>query len=273
MRSSRHRGPSAGGLALFAIGTLAASVARGGEGPPRVDVIVRKAEHTAYYQGDDGRANVKMTITDADGRTREREFVILRRDVEDGAEQKFYVYFESPPEWRRAVYLVWKHLKTDDDRWLYSPGLDHVSRIEASDKRNSFVGSHFVYEDVSGRSIQEDTHELIETTDEFFVVKNVPKDPKSVEFASYTVWIDRQTALPRKAEYLHKDDGKKYRVVEALEVKQIQGYWTVTKSRVQDLRNGGNTVSEFSDIRYDLGLPDSVFTERYLRRPPRRYLK
>jgi len=239
---------------------------------PSVDEIVQKANLAAYYQGDDGRASVHMVITDAQGRTRERKFVILRRDVRDGGDQKFYVYFEEPADVRKMVYMVWKHVGKDDNRWLYLPALDLVKRIAASDKRTSFAGSHFLYEDVSGRGTEEDTHTLTQTTDQFYVLHNVPKDPRSVEFASYTLWIDRKTFLPMKAEYLDAD-GKKHRVVEALEVKQIQGFPTVTKSRVSDLKSGGNTVSTFSEIRYDTKLPDRVFTERYLRRAPRRYLR
>jgi hypothetical protein len=43
----------------------------------------------------------------------------------------------------------------------------------------------------------------------------------------------------------------------------------VVKSRVQDLASGGETVSEFTKIKYDLNLTEELFTERYLRRPPR----
>ena len=219
-----------------------------------------------------GRANVHMVITDAQGRTRERRLVILRRDVKDGGDQKFYVYFQEPADVRKMVFMVWKHVDTDDDRWLYLPALDLVKRIAASDKRTSFAGSNFLYEDVSGRGIAEDTHTLAETTDAHYVLDNVPKDPKSVEFASYRLWIDKQTFMPMKAEYLDAD-GRKYRVVEALEVKEIGGFPTVVKSKVSDLKSGGHTVSTFSEIRYNIKLPDSVFTERYLRRAPRRYLR
>jgi len=235
---------------------------------PSVDEIVDRANKAAYYAGDDGRANVTMTITDSQGRVRNREFVILRRDVNEGREQKFYVYFEKPSDVRKMVFMVHKNIGKDDDRWLYLPALDLVKRIAASDKRTSFVGSNFYYEDVSGRSPKEDTHELVETTDSAYVLKNVPKDPGSVEFSSYTVWIDRKTFMPMKAEYFNKE-GRKYRIVEALETKEIQGFPTVTKSRVRDLDSGGETVSEFSDIKYNLGLNDSIFTERYLRRPPK----
>jgi outer membrane lipoprotein-sorting protein len=213
-----------------------------------------------------------MTITDAQGRTRKREFVILRRDVADGGEQKFYVYFKKPGDVRKMVFLVHKYLDRDDDRWLYLPALDLVKRIAASDKRTSFVGSHFVYEDVSGRSVDEDVHELIETTDSHFILKNTPKDPTGVEFSYYDIWLDRVTYMPVKAEYYDKD-GRKYRLVEALEVQEIQGYPTVIKSRVKDLAGGGETVSEFTRIKYDIGLNDKIFTERYLRKPPREVRK
>ena len=251
---------------LAAAGLTLAGPGMAAEVPPLAEIVAR-ANTAAYYAGDDGRAEVRMVITDAQGRTRERELIMLRRDVADGGEQQFYVYFEKPGDVRKMVFMVHKHLDRGDDRWLYLPALDLVKRIAASDKRTSFVGSHFVYEDVSGRGVDEDEHELVETTDQHFLLKNTPKDPAGVEFSFYNVWIDRATFLPLKAEYYDKE-GRKYRAVEALEVRTIQGHPTVIKSRAQDFAGRGETVTEFLDIRYDIGLDDKIFTERYLRRPP-----
>lgn len=239
---------------------------------PTVEEIINRANLAAYYSGDDGRARVVMTITDSQGRTRIREFVILRKDIKDGGEQKFYVYFKKPSDVRKMVFLVHKYIDKDDDRWMYLAKLDLVKRIAGADKRTSFVGSHFFYEDVSGRGIAEDRHELLEETDKEYVVRNIPKNPAEVEFASYTVWIDKQSFLPLKAEYFNRE-GRKYRVVEALETAIVQGFPTVLKSRVKDLLTGGETVSEFKDVRYNLGLNEKIFTERYLRRPPREVRK
>ena len=138
---------------------------------PDVNTIVNKANLVAYYQGADGKAKVRMTITNKQGQKRRREFIILRKDVSEGGDQKYFVYFHRPGDVRKMVYMVHKHveLKKDDDKWLYLPALDLVKRIAAGDKRTSFVGSDFLYEDVSGRSLAEDTHELIETTEQFFV--------------------------------------------------------------------------------------------------------
>ena len=240
----------------------------GAEEGPSVADIVNNTNLASYYAGDDGRSVVQMTITDDQGRSRNREFVILKKDIEDGGPQKFYVYFNKPSDVRKMVFMVNKFIDRDDDRWLYLPALDLVKRIAASDNRTSFVGSHFYYEDVSGRAIDEDLHELVETTETQYVLKNTPKDPDSVEFSRFTMWIDKETFVPKKIEYLDKQ-GQKYRLIEALEVEEIQGIPTITKQKVTDLQGGGHTVSEFSNIKYNIGLSEEIFTERYLRRAPK----
>jgi len=250
--------------------TLAAAVPA--TAAPDVTEIVHKANRASYYGGDDGVARATLVITDAAGRTREREFTILRKDLEDGGDQNYYVYFHKPGDVRKTVFLVQKHVGRDDDRWLYLPALDLVKRIGASDKRTSFVGSHFLYEDVSGRGVEEDTHVLQEETDQHYVLLNTPKNSEGVEFASYRLWIDKTTFLPVKAEYTDAQ-GKVYRRVEALKVETVDGYPTVTQSKVEDLNGGGNTVMTFSKVEYDQGIPADIFTERYLRKPPSQYIR
>jgi len=267
-----------GALVLSGLGSAALHAgeqAPAGDVPP-VDEIVKKANHVAYYQGGTGRARVKMTITDAKGQLRgKREMIILRRNAEEGLDQKSYAYFIKPADVRGTAFLVWKHTDKDDDRWLYNPSLDLVNRISAADKRTSFVGTHFFYEDVSGRNIDADRHELIKVTDNYYVLRNTPKDPNSVEFAYYDMYIHRATFLPLYSYYYDKN-GQKYREYQVLAVKTIQDFPTVTRARMIDYREQGDrpasTLAEYSDIEYGIDLPDDIFTERYLRRPPREYL-
>ncbi|MBW6513111.1 MAG: outer membrane lipoprotein-sorting protein, partial [Desulfuromonadaceae bacterium] len=156
----------------------------------------------------------------------------------------------------------------EDDRWLWLPALNLKKRIAPGDKRTSFVGSDFYYEDVSGRSLDEDRHELIEETATRYVIRNTPKNRSSVEFSHYIVQIDKTTYLPVKAEYFDQS-GSVYRVVEALEVATVQGYPTVIKAAARDLLAGSTTINHFTQIEYDLGLQERIFTERFLRRAPR----
>jgi outer membrane lipoprotein-sorting protein len=234
--------------------------------------IVARANLAAYYAGKDGRSEARMVIVDAQGREQRRQFTVLRRNLKTGGDQDFLVTFSRPSDVRGTVYLVKKHVGTDDDRWLYLPGLDLVKRISAGDERTSFVGAHYFYEDVSGRGPDKDAHELAETTDAHYVLKHIPKNADTVEFASYVTWIDRKTYLPMKIEYTNAA-GKIYRRVEVLKTQVIDSYPTVTSSRTSDLTGGGHTDMQFRYIAYDLGIPADVFTERSLRNPPRQWLK
>ncbi len=233
--------------------------------------IVEKANQATYYQGSDGSSYVTMKITDSQGRVRKREMTILRKDSDEDGQQKYYVYFHKPNDVRGMTYMVWKNIGKDDDRWLYLPALDLVRRVAASDKRSSFVGSNFAYEEISGRGTEEDEHTLLGEEGKYYKIKSVPKDPNSVEFSYFISWIDKETFVPYKSE-LYDKNGKHYKTLEALEVKDVQGYPTVTKMKATDLNSGGSTISEFSDIEFDKGIEDNIFTERFLRRPPGRYI-
>ena len=234
--------------------------------------VADRAAAASYYNGPDGRASVTMKIKDRQGRTRERQMIILRLDLEeDLGDQRFYVYFQSPPDVNRTTFLVWKYPEKDDDRWLYLPSLDLTRRIAASDVRSSFVGSHFFYEDVSGRSSKQDDHEMIEETETYYVLKSTPKEPDDVEFDFYKSWIHKESFIPVKTEYFDKDQ-QVYRVYEVLEVDTIEGYPTVIRSRMTDKERKGSTTLHYENVEYDVGLEESIFTQRYLRKPPRRYM-
>ena len=243
------------------------------------DEIAMKANHMALYQGTDSKGKVSLVIRDKQGRIRNRAFNMLRKDDgETDRDQKYYAFFQKPADVRKMVFMVHKHaaLDNDDDRWLYMPSLDLVKRIAASDKRTSFVGSDFLYEDISGRSPLEDRHDLLRTTEKEYVLKNTPKKLNSVEFEYFLAYIDKQTFLPVKMEFYKKGD-RLYRVIETVEIEDIQvmengrevTYPTITASIARDLESGSVTEMKVDDIEYNLGISDEIFSERYLRRPPR----
>ncbi len=156
------------------------------------------------------------------------------------------------------------------------PSLDLVKRIAAGDKRTSFAGSDFLYEDISGRNPAEDRHELTATTDLHYILRNTPIDPESVEFEYYMAYIDKKTFLPMKMEFFKKND-RLYRAIESRKVAGVEAdengrkvvYPTVTESVAKDLENGSRSEMIFSNIEYNVGLSDDIFSERFLRSPPR----
>jgi len=248
---------------------------------PSIDEIIHQTNQMAYYQGRDGRAKVKMTISDAQKRTRTREFIILRRDepasddIKNQAylgEQKLYVYFNRPADVNKMVFMVHKKINSADDRWLYLPALDLVKRIAATDKRTSFVGSNFLYEDVSGRNLQEDRHALIGADEQYYIIENTPVKADEVEFSKYIMYIHKTSFLPIQTKYFDKQ-GNLYKSYTALAVETIDGHPTITKSNAINLITGSSTLMEYSAVQYDVGLPDNIFSERFLRKAPRQFLR
>jgi hypothetical protein len=61
--------------------------------------------------------------------------------------------------------------------------------------------------------------------------------------------------------------------MQALEVQEIQGFPTVVKSQMSDLRTGSTTTISYNKVEYNVGITEDLFTERYLRNPPRAQLR
>jgi hypothetical protein len=195
---------------------------------------------------------------------------MLRRDVQEGGEQKYFVYFQRPRDVERTTFLVFKNPSADDARWIYVPSLDLVKPISANDKRSSFVGSDFSYEDVSGRHWSEDKHELLEPKvldgRSVHVLKSVPLGDEG--YAERRSYVDQERMLPLREEYLDAK-GQVVKLFEALEFDEVDGVLTITKRRMSSPPKGSSTEIVFEAIDYDIGLEDALFAERTLKSPPR----
>lgn len=237
--------------------------------------IINKANLAAYYAANDGTAQARMKIVDAKGNTQMRQFTILRKDQQDAGVQDFLVHFSRPSDVKGTVFRVEKQPASDDNRWLYLPALDLVKRIAASDKRTSFVGSHFFYEDVSGRNPQEDTFTLLDSQQnkqsKVYTIKAVPKDQASVEFSYYIIQIDQQHFIPMQVDYYDKQS-QHYRQMKVLKTELIDQHTTVMHSRIDNLIDGSYTEMQFRRVKYNLDLPQSLFSERTLRQFPGKWL-
>lgn len=236
--------------------------------------IIAKSRIAFYYAGGDMRVKVRMELINKDGRKRVRELTMLRKDYEEGGEQKYFIYFHKPADVQGTTFMVVKWPDKDDDRWLFIPAINLVKRIAANDKYSSFVGSDFTYEDVSGRKPEEDTHTLLReerlngTT--CYVIESIPKGPSV--YTKRISWIDVTNFLPLKEEFYDKQ-GELYRQFEALEVKDINGIPTITKRVMRNIKTGHRTEVTFETVEYNIGIKDEIFSERYLRRPPLKWIR
>ena len=237
--------------------------------------IMKKSHMAYYYAADDGVADVTMTIIDKKGKERLREFTMLRLDEVDGGNQMYYTYFKKPSDVSRLTFMVHKNPDGNDARWIYVPSVDLIKPISADDKNSSFVGSDFSYEDVSGRHWTLDNHTLKgdSTIDgkAAYVIESIPKEAYKA-FAKKVSFIDKETFMPLREEYFNKKD-KLVKIFTADKIDVIDGITTVTLRSMQDVKKNRKTTVDFSRITYNRGLKADMFSERYLKNPPRQYIK
>ncbi len=240
------------------------------------DEVVKKSQAAFLYQGKDFKARVIMKLISKGGQERTRELTMLRKNYGDaGGDQKYFMYFFQPADVKDMTFMVYKYPVKDDDRWLFVPAINMVRRIAAQDKTSSFVGSDFTYEDVSGRDVADDTHiitkeEKIGARD-CYVIKSAPK-AADVDYSYKISWIDKANFLPVKEEYYDKK-GELYRAFSADEIKDVKGFPTITKRTMKNLHSGHKTEVSYSKTDYNIGIEDSLFTERFLRQPPKKWIE
>ncbi len=238
--------------------------------------VMKKSQGAFLYQGKDFKARVMMKLISKGGQERVRELTMLRKNSgEVGGNQKYFIYFYQPADVKDMTFMVYKYQGKDADRWLYVPAINMVRRIAARDKYSSFVGSDFTYEDVSGRNLEDDTHALVKEEKvggkDCYVVKSTPK-VQDVDYSYKLSWIDKTNFLPLKEEYYDRR-GELYKLFSADEVKEVKSIPTVTKRTMKNLQSGHRTEVSYSKVDYNIGIEDSLFSERYLKQPPKRWIK
>ncbi|MBI5634547.1 MAG: outer membrane lipoprotein-sorting protein [Nitrospirae bacterium] len=239
------------------------------------DEVMKKSQAAFLYPGKDFKARVMMKLVSKGGQERVREMTMLRKNFgESGGDQKYFIYFFQPADVKDMTFMVYKYPRKDDDRWLFVPAISMVRRIAAQDKRSSFVGSDFTYEDVSGRDIEDDTHAISKEEKlgarDCYVIKSTPKTA-DVDYGYKLAWIDKTNSLPIKEEYYDKR-GELYRTFTAEEIKDVKGLPTITKRTMKNLQSGHKTEVTYIKTDYNVGLEDSLFSERFLKQPPKKWI-
>ena len=240
------------------------------------DEVVKNFQAAFLYPGKDFKARVMMKLISKGGQERVREMTMLRKNSGGpGGEQKYLIYFFQPADVKDMTFMVYKCPGKDADRWLFIPALNMVRRIAAKDKYSSFVGSDFTYEDVSGRNLEEDIHTIVKeekySGKNCYVVKSTPK-AADMEYSYKQSWIDKSDFLPLKEEYYDKR-GELYKVFSADETKSVKGFPTVTKRTMKNLQSGHTTQVTYLKSDYNIGIEDSLFSERYLKQPPQKWIQ
>jgi len=164
-----------------------------------------------------------------------------------------------------------KMLKLEDQLWIYSPSTDRTIQIAGHMLKQSVMGSDMSYEDMMEDAKLTDKYKAEVTGSETINgrscwVLNLTAITEDVAYYSRKLWIDKDRFIPLKEELFAKS-GKMLKKTVLSNIMKIEGRWFPMKIVFKDmLKRGDGTEFIVEDIRFDVEIPDYLFTKASLRK-------
>lgn len=227
----------------------------------------------ARDDGDNMTSDVKMILIDRQDNRRIREMKVFTKDKGDDTWKM--QFFLSPADVKDTAFLTYDYYEggRDDDQWLYLPDLHKTKRIATSDKSSSFMGSDFSYADITRRVLDEWKYKLLKESKvgdhKVWLIEAVPVSDEVRDRYGYlksVLFIRQDIFMGIRAVHWLKE-GKKIKYQENKKIKQVDGIWVATELHAKTTKNKvtlHRTIMEYSNIKYNQNLDDSLFSVRSL---------
>jgi hypothetical protein len=216
-----------------------------------------------------------MTLTNDKGQQRIRKMHNISALQPNGIDSKVVIRFLSPSDIQGTGYLQIQHYESDDDIWIYLPGLKKVRRLVANNKKDSFFGSDFSYGDILLPTVDTYRHTLLSSepmdSEDCWVIESVPATEQirfDHGYGKRIAWIRKSNFMEKKVEYFDPS-GRPLKTQTIPEVKEIDPKahkWWAVRREVANHQTGHSTVLSIESLDAAQPVKDDYFTPRYLER-------
>ncbi len=242
----------AGLLALATVAALAAPGAAAQDARERGHAIVREMEQRSRGYGD-FEADLLMRVENGD-RERLRKMRVRGLEAQDGDRTR--IVLERPADLARTEFLSVLAADGSRSQWIYLPTARRVRRISGSQASDSFLGSHFTFDDMSPPSMEGFSYRWIRDEDvsglDAVLVERIRRGGAG-GYPRQLLWIDLERYLLHRVEYFD-GGGARRRSLDIADYREIGGFWRAGRMTMVDLRDGGSTTLEWTDLRLGVGL-------------------
>jgi hypothetical protein len=257
-------------VALVAMG----SAVRGAESARDI-LDRRKALDDTTRHWTDRQQRMRFVIVAGSGGERRRELSVYERRYADD-EIKSVVFFHAPAEVKGTALLAFTHKGRQGEQWLYLPALARVRVISGSARREKFVGTDLTYHDLDliqemGSWTEDDaTSKLLgEGEAGGTAVHNIELTPRreDIGYRKIVIGLGRDDLVPRRIDF-YEDGGEPAKQITQSDVRSVGAIPVAHRIEVQTPAAKSSTTIEVSEVKYDQGLKDDLFTQRTLERGP-----
>ena len=182
-----------------------------------------------------------------------------------GTDRAFTEYLS--PERDRGT----KMLKLGNQLWTYAPDSDRTIMISGHMLRQSVSGSDLSYEDMMEdprlANLYTATTAGLDTVLERPAWRlELAAKNSGVAYQQRKLWVDAERGVVLKEERFSKS-GTLLKTMEASSLRRFDGRWVADRALFRDaLRDGGGTEFALDSIRFDVRIPDYIFSKAVLRK-------
>ena len=211
-------------------------------------------------------AQVKMTIITTSGE--ERVFIYDSYSKNRG-EKNLLRYIEPKRAQGQAILM----LNYADDIWMYFPRTKRIRKLATNSKSQKMEGSDFSYEDTGASdSFIEDFNskklgsEMKEGYD-CYKIEMLKKEGIESGYSRLIMWVIKDNFYPVVINYYDAENpGLLLKTLIQYDIKKIDDITTATKMIMYNKQENSQTSIEMLEVKYNVELDDSLFTERNLQR-------
>lgn len=214
-----------------------------------------------------GEARIELVIEDRTGTRRTRELVVRSKSIDDAS--RTLVRLTAPRELDGQAFLFAENKKGEDDVWMYLPAFKVSRRVEGSQKRGAFLGSHFSFSDLESRDLKDGEYKRLDDEkigkDDVFVISVTPRDASSSDYGQVIAYVRQSDYMPLKMKFYDKEAASG--VSKTLFVEKISkddaGNPYITQMTLRSKKGGYSTIV-ISGVDTKKDLPDTLFTKDQL---------
>ena len=239
----------------------------------------------AMDKNEDARAlssmvcHAKLITGGGEDTTRVKEFTWWRKLQTDNEHFNTMTRFHTPAEIKNEGILFLEHPQDESDVLLYLPSYKKIRRVERASQSGSFMGSELSYADIATPHVSDFSYKMIReeacpTTSKVkcWVIESVPLREQTRERTGYyrsTQWVRQDNYMWEKIENYGADSTiiKRLEASNITEVDTAKHKWMGLKLYVTNPKNSKYTNMEFSNVKANVEIQDSVFTQQNLSKP------
>ena len=221
-----------------------------------------------------------ITGTEGNASTKLKDFTLFRKVQSDQVHNSTFTRFRAPAEVRNEGILIIENANGRNDVLLYLPTYKKIRRVESQQQSGSFMGSVFSYSDIATPHVEDYQYKLLKEEKcpskeaaqiQCSVIECTPANDDIKERTGYSksiMWIRQDNFMGVHGEYYNLD-GELFKRLDASQIKMVDvktKKWLAHYLSISNLKTHEFTTLEFTHVKVNVGIADSVFTQQNLQK-------